>query len=96
MPYVILSPLMIAETDLVLTTARWLAEKLARPMGLVVKTPPPALALAPVDLPMVWHERSHRDPKQRWLRALLLELARERGMVPREERNMKRMPEAVT
>ena len=80
MPYVILSPLVIAETDLVLTTARWLAEKLARDVGLVVKPPP--VALTPVDLPMVWHERSHRDPRQRWLRATLVELAEAAGMTP--------------
>jgi DNA-binding transcriptional LysR family regulator len=80
MPYVILSPLVIAETDLVLTTARWLAEKLARHVGIVIKAPP--VSLTPVDLPMVWHERSHRDPRQRWLRATLLALAERAGMTP--------------
>lgn len=72
MPYVILSPLIIAETDLVLTTARWLAVKLAKRVGLVIKEPP--VTLAPVDIPMVWHERGHRDPRQRWLRATLTSL----------------------
>jgi DNA-binding transcriptional LysR family regulator len=81
MPYVILSPLIVAETDLVLTTARWLAEKLARAARLMIKPPP--VALEPVDIPMVWHERSHRDPRQRWLRATLEALAREAGMLPR-------------
>jgi DNA-binding transcriptional LysR family regulator len=78
-PYAILSPLMIAETDLVLTTARWLAAKLARKVGLVIKPPP--VALTPVDLPMVWHERSHRDPRQRWFRDTLHELATGAGLV---------------
>jgi DNA-binding transcriptional LysR family regulator len=77
MPYTVLSPLMVAETDLVLTTARWLAEKLAKRMSLVVKPPP--IQLAPVDLPMVWHERTHRDPRQRWFRELLERVAREAG-----------------
>jgi DNA-binding transcriptional LysR family regulator len=80
MPYVVLSPLIIAETDLVLTTARWLAAKLAHSVGLVIKPPPAELKLEPVDLPMVWHDRAHRDPKQRWLRATMTELAREAGM----------------
>jgi DNA-binding transcriptional LysR family regulator len=80
MPYVILSPLVVAESDLVLTTARWLAEKLAAKVGLVIKPPP--IPLRPVDLPMVWHERSHRDPRQRWLRATLLALAERAGMTP--------------
>lgn len=81
MPYVVLSPLLVAESDLVLTTARWLALKLSEPMGLVVKPPPKELGLTPVDLPMVWHERSHRDPQQRWLRKTLIELAQGAGMV---------------
>jgi DNA-binding transcriptional LysR family regulator len=87
---VILSPLIVAESDLVLTTARWLAEKLATQAGLVIKAPP--LLLAPVDLPMVWHERSHRDPKQRWLRSILSGLANEGGMVRPAERTMDMLP----
>jgi DNA-binding transcriptional LysR family regulator len=79
MPYVILSPLIIAETDLVLTTARWLAVKLAKRVGLVVKEPP--VELAPVDIQMLWHERGHRDPRQRWLRSTLKSLAEEAAMV---------------
>lgn len=75
MPYVVLSPLVVAETDLVLTTARWLAETLATRVPLVVKEPP--VALDPVDLPMVWHERTHRDPRQRWFRNALLQVAEE-------------------
>jgi len=75
MPYVVLSPLVVAETDLVLTTARWLAEALAKQVDLVVKRPP--VELAPVDLPMAWHERTHRDPRQRWFRDTLMSVARE-------------------
>ncbi len=81
MPYVVLSPLMVAETDLVLTTARWLAEKIAHRAPLVVRRPP--VDLEPVDLPMVWHERSHRDARQRWFRETLLAVAREEGVLPR-------------
>ena len=92
MPYVVLSPLVVAETDLVLTTARWLAQKLAQPVSLVVKDPPPELKLAPVDLPMVWHDRAHRDPRQRWLRATMAELAREAGMVRSTARTMTMLP----
>ena len=81
MPYVVLSPLIVAETDLVLTTARWLAETLAARVPLAVKPPP--VELAPVDLPMVWHERSHRDPRQRWFRDLLRRVADEQTAPPR-------------
>ncbi len=75
MPYVVLSPLVVAETDLVLTTARWLAETLAQHVDLVVKRPP--VDLSPVDLPMAWHERTHRDARQRWFREVLMAVARE-------------------
>jgi DNA-binding transcriptional LysR family regulator len=92
MPYVVLSPLMVADSDLVLTTARWLAEKLAEPVGLVIRKPPHELGLTPVDLPMVWHERSHRDPKQRWLRSVLVELAREARMVRPVSQSMRMFP----
>jgi DNA-binding transcriptional LysR family regulator len=81
MPYVVLSPLIVAESDLVLTTARWLAEKLARGAELAVLPPP--IALEPVDLPMAWQERTHEDPRQRWFRATLAALAEEAGMLPR-------------
>lgn len=92
MPYVVLSPMIVAESDLVLTTARWLARKLAVPHGLVVRPPPPELELAPVDLPMVWHDRAHRDPKQRWIRSILAELARDAGMVRPAKRTMPLTP----
>lgn len=75
MPYVVLSPLIVAETDLVLTTARWLAETMAAHQPLAVKPVP--VELAPVELPMVWHERTHRDPRQRWFRRLLQRSAQE-------------------
>ncbi|MCA9643997.1 MAG: LysR family transcriptional regulator [Polyangiaceae bacterium] len=80
-PYVVLSPLIVAETDLVLTTALWLAKKLYGQARLVIKQPPRQLELAPVDLPMVWHERAQRDPQQRWLRDVLSRLAEEAGML---------------
>ncbi len=72
-PYPALTPLLIAETELVLTTNRWLARKLAKPAGLVLRRPP--LAIPPIRAPMVWHERTHRDPRQRWVRELLGRIA---------------------
>jgi DNA-binding transcriptional LysR family regulator len=74
-PYPVLTPLLVAETDLVLTTTRWLACKLATQVDLVIRRPP--IPVAPIHAPMVWHERSHRDPTQRWFRELLAEFAAE-------------------
>ena len=73
-PYPALSPLLIAETDLVLTTNEWVAEKFARQIGVVVRPLP--LPAAPLSAPIVWHARSHLDPVNRWLRELISRLAR--------------------
>lgn len=72
-PYPALTPLLVAETDLVLTTTRWLAGKLAGPAGLALRRPP--LELPPIRAAMVWHERGHRDPQQRWFRELIARVA---------------------
>lgn len=40
-------------------------------VGLTRMAPP--LAIAGFSNTLVWHERSHRDPGHRWLRALLLD-----------------------
>jgi DNA-binding transcriptional LysR family regulator len=74
-PHPALAPLLVAETDLVLTTPRWLAHKLAARVGLVTRRPP--IPVPPVRAPMVWHERSHRDPMHRWFRERLARLADE-------------------
>lgn len=74
-PYPVLTPLLVAETDLVLTTTRWLARKLAAEVGLAIRRPP--LAVSPLRASMLWHERSHRDPTHQWFRGLLASLAGE-------------------
>ncbi|MFO0715050.1 MAG: LysR family transcriptional regulator [Sandaracinus sp.] len=74
-PSPLLSPMLAARTDLVVTTVRWLALELAPSMGLVVRKPP--ITLPRLHVPMVWHERAHNDPKQRWFRELLARVAGE-------------------
>lgn len=71
-PYPLMSPLLVAETDLVLTTPEWLATKLSTQVAIVIREPP--LPLPPIRAPMVWHERSHRDPRHRWFRQVVAEL----------------------
>lgn len=75
LPYPALAPLLVAETDLVLTTTSWLAHKLRRQASLVICPPP--IPIPAIRVPMVWHERSHRDPMQQWLRELLAQIAEE-------------------
>lgn len=74
-PFPVLTPLLVAETDLVLTTPRWLACKLADHVGLAIRRPP--VSVPPVRVAMLWHERSHRDPAHRWFRGVLAQLAGE-------------------
>lgn len=72
-PYSALAPLLVKSTDLVLTTARWLAEALRHDDDLVLRPPP--LALEPVSLHLLWHHRTHHHPEQRWIRSVLTDVA---------------------
>jgi hypothetical protein len=65
----------VAETDLVLTTGRRIAERIARPLGLRSFAPP--LALAPFSVRMIWHPRSDDDAIARWLRDVVRAASRE-------------------
>ena len=38
------------------------------------QTPPPPVKLPTYDPRLFWHERFHRDPANRWLRGLYIEL----------------------
>lgn len=68
-PYFEVAPHLLANSDLLFTTARHFAEQFARQLPLAV------LSL-PGDFPkmrfyQLWHERSHQQPSHRWLRSLL-------------------------
>ena len=76
-PYAGISPFLVGESDLALTTSLWFATKLAAAAGLEVRRPPFPVPAMP--LPIVWHERTHRDPRARWVRSLVAEAA---GRVP--------------
>lgn len=69
-PCPLLAPLLIGETDLVFTTVRWLALRLAQTADLEVRRPPFSVPRARV--PMLWHERAGADPKHRWFREQVL------------------------
>ncbi len=65
-PYPLMAPMLAAESDVVVTTVRFLALQLAQQGDVVIRRPP--IPIPPVRVPMVWHERSHRDPRYRWFR----------------------------
>jgi DNA-binding transcriptional LysR family regulator len=70
-PHFLVAPHLVAASDLVLTLAARIAELLARPLGLALLAPPPELGLVGFTISALWHERTHTDPAQRWLRSLL-------------------------
>jgi DNA-binding transcriptional LysR family regulator len=74
-PHFLIAPHVAAASDLLLTLARRVADVLAKPLGLVVLTPPPELRLQSFTMSAVWHERTHDDPAHRWLRGLIAEEA---------------------
>jgi DNA-binding transcriptional LysR family regulator len=75
-PHFLVAPHIVAGSDLVLTVASRIASTLAKPLGLAVLRPPPELRLEGFRMSMLWHERTHADPGQAWLRELFAEVAR--------------------
>lgn len=63
------APLLVLETDMVFSTAEWVARKYASLVPLIVRKLP--LELQPTRFAMVWHERTHRDPRAAWVREQL-------------------------
>jgi len=69
----LVSPLLVAQSDLVATVPRRLAEMAARLLPLRIFPPPIRLASFPMRL--VWHGRNTEDPAHRWFRELLVDVA---------------------
>ncbi|MBL4684410.1 MAG: LysR family transcriptional regulator [Nannocystaceae bacterium] len=67
--YASVTPLLIVESDLVLTTSAWIAQKYAQFVPLVIRKLP--VHVPPIHFAMVWHERTHRDSKSAWIRSQL-------------------------
>lgn len=74
-------PFLIPGSEFVATVPSRVAERFARLLPL--KVMPLPIALAPYEIFMFWHERTHTDPANRWLRATLVELLGDTGGVPR-------------
>ncbi len=70
-PHFLSAPLVIAETDHVITLPSRVAHAVAAQHRLVVKKPP--LALPGFTLFQFWHARNEDDAAHRWLRALVRE-----------------------
>ncbi len=76
-PHFLVAPHVVAGSDLVLT----IGARVAAPFVemLPVKVFPPPVALPGFKVSLAWHERAHHDAAQRWLRAMIVEMFREKG-----------------
>ncbi|HMA89164.1 MAG TPA: LysR family transcriptional regulator [Burkholderiales bacterium] len=75
-PHFTVVPMVLERTDLLLT----LPSRAARvfEQGGRFKSLPPPVPIPPADVGVHWHERFDRDPGNRWLRELILELFAEK------------------
>lgn len=71
-PHFLAIPAIVSQTDHVVTIPRRLALALGPHPG--VQTVPTPIRIPPFEIKQHWHERYHRDPANRWLRALVAEL----------------------
>ena len=76
--YFMAAPLVIAESDLVLTGPSMLVRYFARLVPLQVLTPPIELPTYPEEA--YWHQRFDDDPAHAWLRGLVRDTARRFGL----------------
>lgn len=74
-PHFLVAPHVIAQTDLVLTVAKRVADIFAAPFDLRILEPP--IEIEPFELYQLWHERVHEDRAHAWLRRAIAEVARE-------------------
>ena len=75
-PHFMVAPHLVATTQMVLTTARSVAESFAEYLPIRLVEPPLELKRGTVS--MVWHPRSHGEESHRWLRRLIREVVDER------------------
>ncbi len=66
-PSFLLAPHIVARTDMFFSTPRELVIDLLEPLGLTLHEPP--IAIPPLPISALWHERSQADPGHVWLRA---------------------------
>jgi DNA-binding transcriptional LysR family regulator len=75
-PDFVVLPLLIADSDLLVIMPGGLAKAFSSRLSL--KILPPPVPLPRYDLKVYWHERFHRDPANRWLRQVFVDLFRSR------------------
>ncbi|MBL8381446.1 MAG: LysR family transcriptional regulator [Burkholderiales bacterium] len=74
-PNFLVAPAVVARSNLLATVPARIARTFAASLPLQVLEPPVPLPVLEVSL--YWHERAHKDALHRWMRALVIEAARE-------------------
>ncbi|OHV79362.1 LysR family transcriptional regulator [Ensifer sp. LCM 4579] len=82
---VLTAAVVIAATDLVLVVPHRVASRIAAMLPLTLIDPP--VELAPYEVALIWHERSHRDLEHRWLRHEIAAAARPSRSGPNTKSN---------
>ena len=67
-------PLLLIGTPMIVTVQRRLARFLEPHLPIKLLTPP--LSLAPIQESLFWHERHEFEPGHKWLRNLMIEVAK--------------------
>jgi DNA-binding transcriptional LysR family regulator len=67
----LVAPMVVAESDLLLTIPERLAQRVAKCLDLVIASLP--FATPPIDFVQLWHPRYQDDPAHAWLRSLIAE-----------------------
>lgn len=88
-PEFALVPAVLARTDLVFTSSRPYAEQMAAQGAVALIEAPPELG--PMRFYMLWHERMHHSPCNKWLRKLIRSVAGDTdGLATQVSQNTKR------
>lgn len=77
-PHFMVAPHLVAETDMILTTAESVARRASSYLPVELYEPPLELKRGTVS--MVWHPRSHGEDAHRWLRRCIREVVDEREL----------------
>jgi len=83
-PHFLAIPLLVAESDLVVTVPYAVGRSFARMADLKVLRPP--LRIPAVDIKQHWHTRFHHDEANKWIRGVIAELFLEAPVTPRRRR----------
>lgn len=74
-PHFLVAPHVVAGSDLVVTIGSRVAAAFVDMLPVKIFDPP--VPIPGFEVKLAWHERTHNDPGQRWLRALIVDLYRE-------------------